>query len=359
MADRSAIEWTDASWNPIRARNTGTRKVGWHCEHATTGCVFCYAEGFNLRLGTGLPFKPGHRENVELFLDEKMLTQPLRWKRPRKVFVCSMTDLFADFVPDEWIDRMFAVMALTPQHTYQVLTKRANRMRQWFTADRADTVGLAMLTIVDRIPYGHRRVPWSLPNVWLGVSTERQKEADERIPELLATPAAVHFISAEPLLGPLDLTHISFGEGDPRHKRQALTGQAYLYAEGIDRNPDMTVLTKLEKPMARLDWVIVGGESGHEARPMHPEWARSLRDQCAAAGVPFFFKQWGQWAPEPSWYRDHPVSLPCRVWDGNRWTDDGGTNGEWVVRVGKKAAGRLLDGVEHNGFPKMEHRNGV
>ncbi|MBY9051415.1 phage Gp37/Gp68 family protein, partial [Pseudomonas fluorescens] len=98
MADRSAIEWTDASWNPIRARNLITGKVGWHCEHATTGCEFCYAEGFNKRLGTGLAFKPGHRKDIEIFLDEQMLTQPLRWKKPRKIFVCSMTDLFAEFV---------------------------------------------------------------------------------------------------------------------------------------------------------------------------------------------------------------------------------------------------------------------
>src|SRR5258708_31121882 len=128
MADKSAIEWTDATWNPIRARNKKTGKVGWHCEHATTGCVNCYAEGFNKRLGTGLDFKPGHRKDIELFLDEAMLTQPLRWKKPRMIFVGSMTDMFADFVPVEWIDKIFAIMALTPWHTYQLLTKRAQRM---------------------------------------------------------------------------------------------------------------------------------------------------------------------------------------------------------------------------------------
>src|SRR5262245_57000175 len=132
MSDNSAIEWTDATWNPIRARNKTTGKVGWHCEHATTGCEFCYSEGFNKRLGTGLAFKPGHRADIELFLDEAMLTLPLRWKKPRKIFVCSMTDLFADFVRDEWIDKMVAVMALAPQHTYQMLTKRAKRMRDYF-----------------------------------------------------------------------------------------------------------------------------------------------------------------------------------------------------------------------------------
>lgn len=129
MAENSGIEWTGSTWTPIRARNKATGKVGWHCEHASDGCRFCYSEmQINRRFGTGLPFKPGHRKDIDLFLDEKMLTTPLRWKRGRMIFVCSMTDLFADFVPDEWIDQLFAVMALTPQHTYQVLTKRAFRM---------------------------------------------------------------------------------------------------------------------------------------------------------------------------------------------------------------------------------------
>src|SRR5712671_7902670 len=129
MGDKSAIEWTDATWTPIRARNH--RGTGWHCEHVSDGCRNCYAEGFNRRLGTGLDFKPGYRLYNEIFLDEKMLTLPLRWKKPRMIFVCSMTDLFADFVRDEWIDRMFAVMALCPQHRFQVLTKRAKRMREY------------------------------------------------------------------------------------------------------------------------------------------------------------------------------------------------------------------------------------
>ena len=123
MGAKSAIEWTDASWSSIRARNLATDKIGWHCEHASDGCKFCYAEGINKRLGTGLAFKPGHltgpMAHLEIFLDEKMLLAPLRWKRPRMIFVCSMTDAFADFVKDEWLDRMFAVMALCPQHTFR------------------------------------------------------------------------------------------------------------------------------------------------------------------------------------------------------------------------------------------------
>lgn len=299
------IEWTrgtdgtaGSTWTPIRARNRATGKVGWHCEHATTGCEFCYAESMNKRLGTGLPFKPGHRKDIEIFLDEEMLLAPLRWKKPRRIFVCSMTDAFADFVEDEWLDKMFAVMALCPQHMFQVLTKRAERMRQWFSdVERADHVGLAMLTIVDRIPYGHQRVPWPLPNVWLGVSCERQQEFDDRHAWLGSIPAAVRFFSFEPLLGPID--------------------------------------TKGSLDAGVFHWSIVGGESGRNARPMHPDWARSLRDQCAATGVPFFFKQWGTHVPVGRVDRGTATDPNEFAWE----------------RVGKKAAGRLLDGVEHNGMP--------
>jgi protein gp37 len=133
MGDKTKIEWTDASWTPIRAA-TIDGKVGWHCEHASEGCRFCYAESINLRLGTGLPFKPGHAKDLKIYLDERMLTQPLRWKGPRKIFVCSMTDLFASFVPDAFIDRMFAAMALAPHHTFQILTKRPDRMLRYMSS---------------------------------------------------------------------------------------------------------------------------------------------------------------------------------------------------------------------------------
>lgn len=187
MADKSKIEWTDASWTPIRARNKVTAKVGWHCEHDTPGCKFCYAESMNKRLGTGLPFKPGHRKDIEIFLDEEMLLQPMRWKKPRMIFVCSMTDLFADFVPDEWIDRVFAIMAACQQHTFQVLTKRAERMRAYCGTlgghHERDRVSLAAKALQPDGP----GFWWTLnggaflPNVWLGVSAEDQKRADERI----------------------------------------------------------------------------------------------------------------------------------------------------------------------------------
>jgi len=341
MAGRSAIEWTDATWTPIRAANLGNGKVGWHCEHATTGCEFCYAETLNKRLGTGLPFKPGHRKDIRLFLDEKMLLAPLRYNKPRMIFVCSMTDLFADFVPDEWIDRIFAVMALCPQHTFQVLTKRAGRMRDYlshidaeFHADPDDLnerFGEHCVQLTgDPCSAGwfEDHVDWPLPNVWLGVSTERQKEADERIPLLLQTPAAVRFISAEPLLGPL---HIE---------------------------PYMPHGKNVRPAWSWLDWVIAGGESGHDARPMHPDWARTLRDQCAAAGVPYFFKQWGAWAPStPEQAAGNPRSGWCALREHPRvaraeelYPEVGAA---FLEHFGKKASGRLLDGITHDAMPEI------
>jgi protein gp37 len=352
MADRSKIEWTDASWNPIRARNTKTAGVGWHCEHATTGCEHCYAEGFNKRLGTGLPFKPGHLDqgDVELFLDENMLTQPLRWKKPRKVFVGSMTDLFGRFVSDEWLHKIFAVMALTPQHTYQVLTKRSDRMRDYFQPGREQLHTrwlFAAREALDGTVAGGGSIPDGFPlrNVWLGVSTERQKEADERIPDLLATPAAVRFVSAEPLLGPIDLTRIMrrATDDDWTYCDNALTGFR-AHKCGGSNGPS-------------LDWVIVGGESGKDARAMHPAWARSIRDQCHATNVAFFFKQWGEWAPSTP---DEAAGNPRSGWQAlaahphvARAVELYPENGaKFVARVGKQAAGRLLDGVEHSQMPE-------
>jgi protein gp37 len=336
MADNSAIEWTDATWNPIRARNLKTGKKGWHCEHASTGCEHCYSEGFNKRLGTGLPFKPGHRADIEIFLDENVLTQPLRWKKPRMIFVCSMTDLFADFVPDEWIDKMFAVMALCPQHTFQLLTKRAKRMRDYMTRGGPT---LQTLAEVPQVGQGimTANTDWPLPNVWLGVSTERQEEADERIPLLLRTPAAVRFISSEPLLGPIDMH-----------------------------------LWMLTNPA--IDWVIAGGESGPHARPMHPGWARDLRKQCRAASVPFFFKQWGEYLPVgqtlPGYGKVHgatavkpgrmklhyggtPKEHPKHAFAERGIDFASTTDGRLTFRVGKKTAGRLLDGELHNAMPRV------
>lgn len=375
MADHSPIEWTDATWNPI---------VG--CSVTSPGCTNCYAMSMARRIEamqpgshyagtTRVDGKPVWTGKVALAPDH-ILTQPLRWRRPRRIFVNSMGDLFHEDVPDDWIDRVFAIMALCPQHTFQVLTKRSARMRAYMGEPRwpnetlvrihrewimgtgpLETLALSVILPKWRADEEDTLVQWPLPNVWLGVSTEDQRRADERVPDLLSTPAATRFVSAEPLLGPLDLRrfmwpvlgwwrgpHHSYAEAKAAGaecglKRQALVGAWCTF----------------------LDLVIAGGENG--PRPMHPDWARSLRDQCAAAGVPFFFKQWGSFEPavdrdrdDPDWRLDY-----FRKFDdsGNtRWINLAGGRGfhgerfHVMRRVGKRAAGRRLDGIEHNGMPE-------
>jgi protein gp37 len=366
VSDRSAIEWTDASWNPIRARNTLTGKIGWHCTHASEACRFCYAEGFNTRLGTGEAYKPGalveRQGPVKVFLDDKMLQLPLRWKKPRKIFVCSMTDLFADFVTDEWLDKIFAVMALCPQHTFQVLTKRPERMRAYCSSlgrhHETDRVSLAMKQLHAETGYGANGAfytlgpqGWHFKNIWLGVSAERQQEFNERWPHLRDTPAAIRFISYEPALGRLDAC-----EALGIWQRQIQDDDGSYRRFEWERSP----------VAVRPDWFICGGESGPNARPMHPAWAHSLCDQCAAADVPFFFKQWGEWAPhKPVAGGDlggdvragrvrivHPSGrsgVEIFQATGGRNTEPGS---RYMRRVGKKAAGRLLDGKEYSEFPQ-------
>ena len=212
--------------------------------------------------------KAGPVWNGKVRLNEEWLTQPLKWRRPRMIFVCAHGDLFHEGVPDEWIDRVFAVMALSPQHTFQVLTKRAKRMREYMGdmmqpgSARVMKIGQATAQFVAFVADQSSVVWFPLPNVWLGVSAEDQTRADERVPDLLATPAAVRFVSAEPLLGPID-----FNEVIPNPI-------AWNFKYGFDG----------------LNWIIAGGESGRDARPMHPDWARSIRDQCATAGVAFFLR---------------------------------------------------------------------
>jgi protein gp37 len=335
MSANSAIEWTNNSWNPLRARNLKTGKFGWHCEHATTGCINCYAEGFNFRFGTGLPFKPGHRDDIEIFLDEKMLTAPMRWKKPGMIFVCSMTDLFADFVPDAWLDKIFAVMALCPQHTFQVLTKRAERMRKYFATWPMTEEPDRITEIAADIAYKFRRgwqgcagqIERPLSNVWLGTSCERQEEADARIPALLATPAAVWFVSAEPLLASIDLRNLRGG---------TFNGFDGIDHEDIGDIRDPGVFHKSR--YGKLDWVIVGGESGPSARDLWVPDVRGLVRQCQAADVPVFVKQLGaqvydradggfDGCPPGAWPKEN--ASPCRLrlkdrkgGDPNEWPED-------------------------------------
>lgn len=334
MSDNSSIEWCDSTWNPI---------VG--CSIVSPGCTNCYAMGQAARIermqpgshyaGTTQPSKAGAVWSGKLALaPEHILTQPLRWRRPRRIFVNSMGDLFHEDAPDTWIDRVFAVMALAPQHTFMVLTKRSARMRD-YVGTRAgdwmlhwpDAARKAGALLGDVAALG--AVPFPLPNVWLGVSTEDQRRADERVPDLLATPAAIRFISAEPLLGPLNL----FSLNERRGERGTITDW-HDALRGLRFGPS--------EETAKLDLIIAGGESGPKARPMHPDWARSLRDQCAAAGTAFFFKQWGEYFPI-----DIKHQATRDTWDGPV------INGQPMARVGKRAAGRLLDGVVHNSMPEV------
>lgn len=256
MADTS-IEWTDRVLNPTSG-----------CDSVSPGCDNCYALGMAKRLKA--MGQPGYQRDGDprtsgpgfgLTLHPEKLDQVRRWKKPAMIFLNSMSDIFHEEVPDEYLARVWATMAETPQHTYQILTKRHGRMRSLLNRP----------SFRDNLVDGG--ATWPMRNVWLGVSVEDQKWADIRIPALLDTPAAVRWISAEPLLGPITL-------------RQ----QEWIHEPDCLIHNDCVCWPNYD---AHLDWVVVGGESGPGARPMRPEWARSLRDQCSESGVPFLFKQAG------------------------------------------------------------------
>lgn len=253
--DRTAIEWCDATWNPT----TG-------CTRVSDGCRNCYAEALSRRFGhTQKPWtKPYEAENVKVHPER--LSIPPRWRAPRRIFVDSMSDLFHELVPSAFVDSVWTVMEQCPRHTFQILTKRPDRMRAY---------------VADRGWGGWRPV---LPNVWLGTSVEDRRVV-HRIDDLIATPAAVRFLSIEPMLGPVDLRPWLFEEAGP-----AWAG---------------------ENPSPALDWVIVGGESGPHHRPFDPDWARTIRDDCRAAGVAFFFKQHGGRTPKAG----------GRLLDGRTWDE--------------------------------------
>lgn len=311
MSDKSRIEWTDATWNPV----TGCTKV-------SDGCKHCYAERTWARLSAprAVPNRYTGRKFTDVQCHMDVLTQPLRWQKPRRIFVNSMSDLFHPSVSPQVIADVFGIMAACPQHTFQVLTKRPEIMRltlryRPFREAVEDCMAL----------YTDAPLVWPLPNVWIGVSVEDQATADERIPLLLDTPAATRWVSCEPLLGPVDL-------------------RPYLdwsYAHADMSRPD-------------LNWVVVGGESGPKARPMRPDWVRSLRDQCAAAEKPFLFKQWGEWFP----LSIGQSGSKAGAWNGaafmHGWGDIRNPENN-MVRAGKRAfGGRLLDGVEHNRYPVVQ-----
>lgn len=279
---KTSIEWCEFSINPIRARNKATGRVGHFCEKISPGCGHCYASDWNEdRFGTKLPYLPVWRDSVEIFLDEGKLKEVERRKKPTTYFWCDMTDIFFDAHPDAWLDQCFATMARTPHHTHQVLTKRAGRMAAYLTAEAGARVwGLAGSGGL----LGESQ-PWPQANVWLGVSVENQEAADERILHLLKIPAAVRFLSVEPLLESVDLSPWLYSG----HDRAGMDRQYLSPLPGTDAAKNWH---------AKVDWVIVGGESGHDARPCQLDWIRSIRDQCEAAGVACFIKQLGACASD-------------------------------------------------------------
>lgn len=312
----TTIEWTDETWNPV----TG-------CDKVSPGCAHCYAEGVAARFwakqyppmlvetAEGATVRP--RQFIDVLCHPERVADPLKWRKPRRVFVNSMSDLFHESVPDDFIDQVFATMSLAHQHTFQVLTKRPERMRDYMTSRPKDTVYPEMAVVQSAEPIGHTgepgyisplhaRIDWPLPNVWLGVSVENQHFANERIPLLLQTPAAVRFISAEPLLGPLNLRPHFFSHAVARPARCRRCGRDHgftrcpNYGAVAMRDSRHPTCDRFERQAGEgVDWVIVGGESGAKARPFDIQWARDIVRECQLAGVPVFVKQLGSNPEQP------------------------------------------------------------
>jgi protein gp37 len=349
MSNKTGISWTDATWNPVRG-----------CSRVSEGCRNCYAERVAARFsGTGQPYEGLARmykptEVVAEFRDElpleakarprwtgevrmvqEHLGDPLRWRKPRRIFVNSMSDLFHEKLTNEQIAAVFGVMAACPQHTFQVLTKRSERMCEWFRWVQLESesplstcgrewISAMAVPVTSRSGAGRAVIGpaavWPLSNVWLGVSVENQAAADERIPDLLQTPAAVRFLSCEPLLVPLYLTPYLAG----------IATRGTIAQDG----------TLHSMPHPPLDWVIAGCESGPGARGCDVTWLRVLRDQCAAAEVPFFLKQ---------------AREQARVSNQLRGVhhDDGVSTGPGSKNKGGIIELPYLDGVQHAAFPEV------
>ena len=343
MADKTKIQWTDTTWNPVRG-----------CSVASDGCQFCYAAGVAARFsGPGQPYaglarySPARRLpqwTGEVRLVQEHLADPLRWKRPRMVFVNSMSDLFHEALTNEQIAAVFGVMAAAPQHTFQVLTKRARRMREWFAWVAAEAQGALRAIRFEAQGYFirnayelhldrevvERRIAlgsaWPLPNVWLGVSAEDQRSADERVPELLATPSAVRWVSVEPQIGPVSLRGLMMSHARPGHC--AACGHGHGFARDPNYGGVARVCHRLEcfcadfqRARGGIDWVVQGGESGPRARPFNVAWADALREECAAAGVAYFLKQLGSCPMGLGHSRSGPAPRHPKGGDPEEWPE--------------------------------------
>ncbi len=368
MADKTEIAWCDSTFNPW----IGCAKVG-------PGCDNCYAEADFDHRKHRVKWGAGQERSRTSAANWK---KPLQWNRKsfyectacgwrgeekivcsfptcqhchsravkparRRVFCASLADVFDNEVPVEWRRNLFELIKNTPNLDWLLLTKRIGN------AARMIEEAISELDI----GYDPDYALWPWPNVWLGATVVNQEEADRDIPKLLATPAAVRWISAEPLLRNIDLTHISQSEDDGddiggwKHCDAIASWGNALTGEWFSAERRGYTLSGHERSFttAKVDWVIVGGESGQNSRPMHPDWVRSLRDQCADAGVPFLFKQWGEYLPAedgepPSYFRDAFGRVP-EIWP----KDMPGVH--TLFRVGKKRAGRMLDGHLHNDYP--------
>jgi len=342
MSDKTKIEWADATVNAING-----------CSVHSPGCKNCYAmklagtrmRNHATREGLTDQTKAGPIWNGNVRLHEPALLQPLRWTAPRRIFWNAHGDTFHESVADSWIDQVFAVCALTPQHTHMILTKRSARMREYLDGSWQSR-GIEHMKLWQKRPAGYgtllQTVNGVLPNVWLGVSVEDQTRADEHRESFRATPAAAKFVSYEPALGPVNWSGWEF-----------------------------------------VHQIIAGGESGPNARPAHPQWFRDTRDWCLPNDVAFFFKQWGHWAPvcamhddliedlyDPAPKHSPEASRRCKVdqcvlhADSQRFNGkamfklpafQAGSGAMTMFAVNKRRAGRLLDGIEHNAMPEVHH----
>jgi len=389
----SKIQWTEQTWNPI---------IG--CSKISPGCENCYAEKMAGRLANmrstyyymnvvkidddiHSPYKAFGEWDGKTHFVSSQLQNPMKRKKPTMYFVCSMGDLFHESVPFEWIDKVMAVIGRSQQHTFQILTKRPVRMKEYLMSEgRYDNI-LKEAQNISFYPEGlgigissPKDLKW-WPNIWLGVTCENQEQANKRIPILLDIPAKVRFVSIEPMLDKVDLTrffpsgywgiHPTKGEmWYPKYymvkcKCGWIGSSEYLggggpiadtgdnfdcYCPSCEREEDWVDIE------GKLDWVICGGESGPNARPMHPDWVKSLRDQCESANVPFFFKQWGEWRlhSQTNMYElygetgKHPHEFNYYDSNLNKTRTFGG---DWI-KCGKKAAGSLLKGIEYKQYPK-------
>lgn len=353
MGDNSKIDWTDATWNPLAG-----------CTKVSPGCAHCYAEIMANRLKAmgninyqGVVDEQG-RWSGQIALIPSALEQPLHWKRPRMIFVDSMSDLFHPTVPSGWINKVFEVMMKAKWHTFQVLTKRPERMAEFLNGAE----------------WWINAEPESRKHIWLGASIENQRMARKRIPILQNVSAEVRFLSCEPMLGWIDLSEAvepdkdawdevnAYRDDDDEPEEFVEECEAELdwvnFGNDLVENPAHREWERNRQARAGfktlkhgvIDWVICGGESGPKARPMNPDWAKWLRNECKEAGIPFFFKQWGEWAPaealqisDNTTFKHQPVNIS-------------GTT--MMYRVGKQAAGHVLDGVEWRQMPNDRDLDG-